>query len=161
MCNDIHQISEHMASIDEGVNYFRGYVERQEEGEMRRIQQEEKWAMREAREYEERRQMNELIWQQFEAIRQLHRHYHPFPSDQGSSSTFTPFPPHFWMPLDQRGPVTVSCILHPSLTRYSFLHFQGSFALWGASQFCDSYCILILSLSVSPFIMVYCGLMAV
>ena len=61
MCNDIHQISEHMASIDEGVNYFRGYVERQEEGEMKRIQQEEKWAMREAREYEERRQMNELI----------------------------------------------------------------------------------------------------
>jgi len=69
MCNDIHQISEHMASTDEGVNYFRGYVERQEEGEMRRILQEEKWAMREAREYEERRQMNELIWQQFGAIR--------------------------------------------------------------------------------------------
>jgi len=38
---------------------------------MRRIRQEEEWAMRDAREYEEKRRMNELIWQQSEAIRQL------------------------------------------------------------------------------------------
>jgi len=77
------------------VTYFRGYVEHQEEREMIQIQHEEERAMRKAREYEEKRQMNGLIWQQSEAICQLEWCYHPFPGDQGSSLTFTPFPSYF------------------------------------------------------------------
>ena len=57
---------------------------------------EEERAIREAREYEERRRMNELLWQQSEAIRQLEQRFASFPGDHGSSSTFSPFPPHFW-----------------------------------------------------------------
>jgi len=85
-----------MDSIEEGVSYFRGYVDRQEAMEKRRMRHEEERAMREAREYEERRRMNELLWQQSEAIRQLEQLFAPFPGDQGNSSTFSPFPPHFW-----------------------------------------------------------------
>ena len=54
-----------------GVSYFRGYVDRQEAREERRMRREEERAMREPREYEEPRRMNELLWQQSEAIRQL------------------------------------------------------------------------------------------
>ena len=54
--------------------------------------------MREAREYEERRRMNELLWQQSEAIRQLEQRFASFPSDHGNSSTFSPFPLHFLPP---------------------------------------------------------------
>jgi len=42
--------------------------------------------------------MNELLWQQSEAIGQLEQQFAPFPGDQGSSSTFSPFPLHFWPP---------------------------------------------------------------
>ena len=84
-----------MDSIEEGVSYFRGYVDRQEAREEQRMCREEEWAMREAREYEERRRMNELLWQQSEAIRQLEQRFASFPGDHGSSSTFSPFPPHF------------------------------------------------------------------
>jgi len=87
-----------MDSIEEGVSYFRGYVDRQEAREERRMRREEERAMREAREYEERRRMNELLWQQSEAIRQLEQRFAPFPGDQGSSFTFSPFSPHFWPP---------------------------------------------------------------
>jgi len=34
---DIHRMSKYVESIDDGVAYFRGYVERQEEREMRWI----------------------------------------------------------------------------------------------------------------------------
>jgi len=54
--------------------------------------------MREARDYEERRGMNELLWQQFEAIRQLEQRLTPFLGDHRNLSTFSPFPPHFWLP---------------------------------------------------------------
>jgi len=59
---------------------------------------EEERAMREAREYEERRRMNELIWQQSEAICQLEQQFAPFSGNQGSSSTFSPFSLLFWPP---------------------------------------------------------------
>ena len=52
-----------MDSIEEGVSYFRGYVDRQEAREERHMCREEERAMREAQEYEERRRMNELLWQ--------------------------------------------------------------------------------------------------
>ena len=62
--------------------------------------------MREAREYEERRRMNELLWRQSESLRQLEERLRSFQGDQGSSSsfpsydssTFHLFPPHFWPP---------------------------------------------------------------
>jgi len=57
-----------MDSIKEGVLYFRGYMDRKEAREEQRMRREEERAMREAREYEERRRMNELLWQQSEAI---------------------------------------------------------------------------------------------
>ena len=47
---------------------------------------------------EERRRMNELLWQQSEAIRQLEQRFAPFPGHQGSSSTFSSFSPHIWPP---------------------------------------------------------------
>jgi len=87
-----------MDSIEEGVSYFRGYVDRQEAREERHMRREEERAMREAWEYEERRRMNELLWQQSEAIRLLEQRFAPFLGDQRSSSTFSPFPPHFWPP---------------------------------------------------------------
>jgi len=98
MRSDLHRMAGRMDSIEEGVSYFRGYVDRKEAREERRLRREEDRAMREAREYEERRRMNELIWQQSEAIRRLEHCFAPFPGDQGSSSTFSPFPPHFWTP---------------------------------------------------------------
>ena len=63
--------------------------------------------MREAREYEKRRGMNELLWRQSESIRQMEGRLRSFKGDQGSSSsfpsydssTFHPFPPHFCPPL--------------------------------------------------------------
>jgi len=57
-----------MESIKEGVTYFRGLVNCQEERELRRMRREEEQAMRKAWECEERRRMNEFIWQQSEAI---------------------------------------------------------------------------------------------
>lgn len=103
---DIGRISGRMDSIEEGVSYFRGFVDRQEEREQRRIQREEERAMREAREYEDHRRMNELLWRQSESIRQMEERLRSFQGDQGSSSsipsydpsTFFPFPPHFWPP---------------------------------------------------------------
>ena len=91
------------------MTYFRDFVDRQEEREQRRIQREEDRAMREAREFEERRQMNELIWRQSESIRQMEERFHSFqgtaggsflfpPYDPGHHSTFHPYPPHFWPP---------------------------------------------------------------
>jgi len=50
-----------MDSIEEGVSYFRGFIDRQEEREKQRIQREEERAMREAREYKEHRRTNELL----------------------------------------------------------------------------------------------------
>jgi len=52
-----------MESIEEEFIYFRGFVDRKEEREVRGIRREEERAMREAREYEERLWMNELIRQ--------------------------------------------------------------------------------------------------
>jgi len=98
MQSNLHRMARRMDSIKEGVSYFRGYVDRQEAREERRICREEERAMREAREYEERRRMNELLWQQSEAIRQLEQRFAPFSGNQGSSSTFSPFSPHFWPP---------------------------------------------------------------
>jgi len=71
MQSDLHRMAGRMDSIEEGVSYFRGYVDRQEAREEQRMRREEERAMREAREYEERRRMNEILWQQSEAIRQL------------------------------------------------------------------------------------------
>ena len=68
MRDDLHRLSGRMDSIKEGVSYCRGFVDRLEEREQRRIQREEEWAMREAREYEEHQRMNELLWHQSEAI---------------------------------------------------------------------------------------------
>jgi len=59
--------------------------------------------MREAREYEGRRKKNELLWQQYEAIRQLEQRFASFQCDHGSSSTFSPFPPHFLPPPGPEG----------------------------------------------------------
>ena len=103
---DIGRLSGGMDSIEEGVSYFRGFVDRQEEREQRQIQREEEQAMRKAREYEERRRMNELLWCQLESIQQLEEHLRSFQGDQGSSSsfpsfdssTFHPFPSHFLPP---------------------------------------------------------------
>ena len=91
------------------MSHFRGYIDRQEQRELRRIQREEERAISEAREYEERRQMNELLWRQSETIRQLDESFRSFPGApagssstlpfvQGSSSHFYPFPPPFWPP---------------------------------------------------------------
>ena len=52
-----------MDSIEEGVTYYRGFVYHQETQEERRMRWKEEWAIQEAREYEERCQMNKLIWQ--------------------------------------------------------------------------------------------------
>ena len=41
--------------------------------------------MREAQTYEERRRMNELLWQQSEAIRQLEQWFTSCPGDHGTS----------------------------------------------------------------------------
>jgi len=98
MQSDFHRIAERMDNIEEGVSYFRGYVDRQEAWEERCMRREEERAMREAREYKERRKMNELLWQQFEAIRQLEQRFNSFPGDHESPSTFSPFPLHFWPP---------------------------------------------------------------
>jgi len=54
MCHDIQRISGRQDSIEEEVSHFRGYIDRQEQREMRRIQREEERAIREARQYEER-----------------------------------------------------------------------------------------------------------
>ena len=62
MHHDIHRMSGHMDSIERRVIYFREFVKRQEEREMRRIRREEKQAVREAREYKEGMRMNELLW---------------------------------------------------------------------------------------------------
>ena len=53
MYDDLHHFSRCMDSIDEGVTYFWGFVDRQEEQEWRQIQREEEHVIREAREYEE------------------------------------------------------------------------------------------------------------
>ena len=62
MRDDIHCLSRQMESIKEGVIYFRKFVDCPEEQEQQRTQHEEKCAIREAQEYEERRLMNKLIW---------------------------------------------------------------------------------------------------
>jgi len=98
MQSDFHRMARRMDSIEDGVSYFRGYVDRQEAREEQRMHREEERAMREAREYQERRRMNELLWQQFEAIRHLEQQFASFPGDHRSSPTFSPFPPHFWPP---------------------------------------------------------------
>ena len=69
MQSDFHRMVGRMDSIEEGVLYFYGYVDRQEAREERHMRREEERAMREAQEYEERRRMNELLWQQLEVIR--------------------------------------------------------------------------------------------
>ena len=71
MHHDIHGMFGRTESIEEAETCFRGYVERQEERVMMRIQLEDEQAMREAQEYEERRRMNELVWLQSEATHQL------------------------------------------------------------------------------------------
>ena len=53
MCNDIYCLPRRMESIEEGLTYFWGFVDRQEEQELRRIQREVERVIREAREYEE------------------------------------------------------------------------------------------------------------
>jgi len=58
---DLGRLYRRMYSIEEGVSYFRGFVDRQAEREHRRIQREEEWVMMEAREYAERWQMNALV----------------------------------------------------------------------------------------------------
>ena len=58
-------------AIEEGVLYFLRYVDRQEAWEEQHTCHKKERAMREAQEYEEWRRMNELLWQQSEAIRQL------------------------------------------------------------------------------------------
>lgn len=111
MRHDIQRISGRMDSIEEGVSHFRGYIDRQEQRELRRIQREEERAMREAREYDDRRRMNELLWRQSESIRQMEERLRSSQGDQGSSSsfpsydpsTFHPFPPHFWPPSGPDG----------------------------------------------------------
>jgi len=45
---DFGRLSGWMDSIEEGVSYFRGFVDRQDEREQRRIPREEEWAMKEA-----------------------------------------------------------------------------------------------------------------
>lgn len=75
---DLGRLSGRMDSIEDGVSYFRGFVDRQEERERRRIQREEERAMLEAREYEERRRMNELLWRQSESIRQMEERLRSF-----------------------------------------------------------------------------------
>jgi len=114
MRHDIQCISGRLDSIEEGVTHFRGYIDRQEQREMRRIQREEEQAIQEAREYEERRRMNTLLWRQSESIRQLEERFRSFPGapaclsssppfDQGDSSHFYPFPPPFWPPPGPNG----------------------------------------------------------
>ena len=114
MQHDIQRIYGRMDSIEEGVSQFRGYIDRQEQRELRRIQHEEERAIREARQYEERRRMNELLWRQSELIRQLEEHFRSFqgapasspsspPFDQGSSSHISQFPPPFWPPPGSDG----------------------------------------------------------
>jgi len=49
MQSDLHHMARRMDSIEEGVSYFRGYVDRQEAREQRRMRHEEERAMREAR----------------------------------------------------------------------------------------------------------------
>jgi len=108
---DIGCLSGRMDSIEEEVSYFRGFVDRQKERDQRRIQRDEEEAMREAREYEERRQMNKLPWSQSESIRQMEECLGSFQGSQGGSSsipsydssTIHPFPPHFWPPLGPDG----------------------------------------------------------
>ena len=103
---DLGRLSGRMDCIEEGVSYFRGFVDCQEEREHWRIQRGEERGMREAREYEERRQTNELLWRQSESIRQMEEGLRSFQGDQSGSSsfpsydssTFHPFPPHFWPP---------------------------------------------------------------
>ena len=48
MCDDLHRLSRRMKFFKEGITYFRGFVDRQEEREWRQIQHKEEWAMREA-----------------------------------------------------------------------------------------------------------------
>ena len=103
---DLGRLSGRMDSIEEGVSYFRGFIDHQEEREHRQIQREEEQAVREAREYEEHWQTNELLWHQSESIRQIEECLCSFQGDQrGSSSfpsydlsTFYPLPPYFWPP---------------------------------------------------------------
>ena len=100
--DDLHHLSDRMDSINASITYFRGFVECQEEREQRRTQREEERAMREAREFEERRRMNELFWRQSESIRQMVEPLRAFQGAPGGSpsfpSTFHPYPPHFWPP---------------------------------------------------------------
>jgi len=65
---DIGRLSGCMDSIKEGISYFLGFIDCQEEREQWQIQREKDRGMREAREYEERWRMNELLWHQFESI---------------------------------------------------------------------------------------------
>ena len=114
MRHDIQRISGRMDSIEEGVSHFRGYIDRQEQRELRRIQREEERAIREARAYEEQRRTNDLLWRQSDTIRQLEERLRSFPGtpagssssfpfDQGTSSHFYPFPPTFWPPPGSDG----------------------------------------------------------
>ena len=101
---DLGRLFGRMDSMEEGVSYFRGFVDLQEEWEQRQIQREEERAMRGAHEYEECQRMNKLLWRQSESIRQIEERLRSFQGDQSGSSsfpsydasTFHPFPLHFW-----------------------------------------------------------------
>ena len=112
MRHDIQRISGRMDSIEEGVSHFCGYIDRQEQRELRRLQRKEERAIRDAHQYEERRRMNDLLWRQSESIRQMEERLRFFSGAQSGSSsfpsydssTFYPFPPHFWPPPGPDGP---------------------------------------------------------
>jgi len=93
---------------------------------MRWIQHKEKRAMRQAEEYKERMWMNELTWQQFKAICQLEQHSTLSQAIRGVHRHLHRFNHTFGRHLGPVRPVTVSCIAYPSITLYSFLHFEGS-----------------------------------
>ena len=78
--------------------------------------------------------MNKLLWQQSEAIRQLEQRFAPFSGNQGSSSTFSPFSPHFWPPPGPDGAQWLWVIPPPRPYLYSlylWVCFMLSFMLGG------------------------------
>ena len=80
------------------------------------MRREEEWAMREAREYEERRRMNELLWQQSEAIRQLEQRFAPFRAIKEAPPHFHPFRRISGHHLGLMEPNDCELFPHPALT---------------------------------------------
>jgi len=103
---------------------FEGFMDLQDMRELRRIRREDELVIKKAREHEER-WMNELIYQQSEAIWQSEQWFQPFPGDQGSSLTFSPFLTLLATTWTRWAPVTVSYIPHSSLTLHCILYFRG------------------------------------